>query len=195
MANRVKRPEQTRTHITCAAAEALADHGYDGVRMQDVARRAGLTTGAIYAHFDGRAELIAAAVEARASSVLVGELAGAYDDRPLPDRLVDLARRMLADPAATAHPLEVEALVAARREPELAARLGARLNTLHERFAERIVAAQHRGELAADIDPRSAAYFLHALLLGILLLDPAADQRPDQAAWASLVERLVGGLG
>jgi AcrR family transcriptional regulator len=44
--NRVKRSEQTRAQITAAAADALADHGYDGVRVQDVARRAGMTTGA-----------------------------------------------------------------------------------------------------------------------------------------------------
>jgi AcrR family transcriptional regulator len=191
----VKRSTDTRTDITAAAADALAERGYDGVRVQDVARRAGLTTGAIYAHFAGRAELIAAAVEARASSVLVGELTAANDGRPLPDRLVDLAVRMLAEPASVAHPMEIEALVAARREPELAERLGVRLNQLHEAFGERIAAAQERGELAGDVDARAATYFLHALLLGVLLLDPVADDRPGEAEWAALVSRLVAGLG
>jgi hypothetical protein len=101
---------------------------------------------------------------------------------------------MLADPATVAHPLEVEALVAARREPELANRLAARLGQLHEAFAARIAAARGRGELAADVDPRAATYFLHALLLGILLLDPVADDRPDPDAWARFVQRLVTGL-
>jgi len=192
--NRVKRSEDTRTHITAAAADAFAEHGYDGVRVQDVASRAGLTTGAIYAHFPGRAALISAAVEARASSVLVGELAVENDGRPLPVRLVDLAVRMLAEPASVASPLEIEALVAARREPELADRLGVRLNQLHEAFGERIAAAQGRGELATEVDPRAATYFLHALLLGVLLLDPVADDRPDAEDWAALVGRLVAGL-
>ena len=194
MPNRVKRSEDTRTHITAAAADAFAEHGYDGVRVQDVASRAGLTTGAIYAHFPGRAALISAAVEARASSVLVGELAVENDGRPLPVRLVDLAVRMLAEPASVASPLEIEALVAARREPELADRLGVRLNQLHEAFGERIAAAQGRGELATEVDPRAATYFLHALLLGVLLLDPVADDRPDAEDWAALVGRLVAGL-
>jgi AcrR family transcriptional regulator len=194
MLNRVKRSEETRAHITAAAADALAEHGYDGVRMQDVARRAGMTTGAIYAHFDGRAELIVAAVESRVSCVLVGELRAEVDGRPLPERLADLAVRMLADPTAVAHPLEIEALVGARREPELSDLLGLRLNMLHEAFADRITAAQGRGELAADVDPRSATYFLHALLLGMLLLDPVAEDRPDGDKWSHFVGRLVAGL-
>jgi hypothetical protein len=41
-----------------------------------------MTTGAIHAHFAGRAAHTAAAVEDRASSVLVGELEAGRDDRP-----------------------------------------------------------------------------------------------------------------
>jgi AcrR family transcriptional regulator len=187
----VKRPEETRAQITRAAAEALAEHGYDGVRVQDVARRAGLTTGAIYTHFRGRAELIAAAVESRASSVLMAELEPAAERRTAPARLIDLAIRVFADPGGATNPLEIEALVAARREPELANLLGERLNLLHDQFAERIAVAQKNGQLDPDVDPHAIIYFCHALLLGLVLLDNAADHRPSDEDWTRLIRRLV----
>jgi AcrR family transcriptional regulator len=149
-----------------------------------------MTTGAIYAHFPGRAALIAAAVESRTSSV-VAEL---EEEGPLPQRLFDVAVRLLADPERTANPLEIEALVAARREPELASLLGTRLDSLHDRIGQGIAAAQQRGEIAADIDARAAAYFCHALLLGLVLLDSATDQKPAPDEWESLVRSLVAGL-
>jgi AcrR family transcriptional regulator len=189
----VKRPEETRADITLAAAAAFAEHGYDGVRVHDIARRAGVTTGAIYAHYAGRAALIAAALDAQVSSVLPASVVDEAGP-PLPDWLIGVAVRLLVDPGAAGSPLEIEALVAARREPELADRLGGRLTALHDRFAARVAAGQAAGEFTADLDPQAFTYFCHALLLGMVLLDPAVAQRPGEAEWTALIGRLLSSL-
>jgi AcrR family transcriptional regulator len=193
MVRGVKRPEETRALITRAAAEALAEKGYGGVRVQDVARRAGLTTGAIYAHFPGRAALIAAAVAQGTTGVLAAGLADPAGDPDVAEWLVAIASRVLAEPSGTANPLEIEALVAARREPELARLLVDRVTGLHDLLAQRIVAGQERGELDPSLDPAAVAYLCHALVLGMLLLDPLGA-RPDAAAWSVLVRGLVAGV-
>ena len=52
----------TRDRLLVAAYELLIINGYQATTLQAVARRAGLTTGAIYAHFGGKQELMAHAV-------------------------------------------------------------------------------------------------------------------------------------
>src|SRR5437899_6727995 len=53
----------TRDRLVAAAAEVFAEKGYDRAGVQEIARRAGLTTGAIYGRFTGKAELLHAAIE------------------------------------------------------------------------------------------------------------------------------------
>src|SRR5687768_7413604 len=63
----------TRDRLVEAAAAVFAERGYDGAGVQEIARRAGLTTGAIYGRFSGKAELLREAI-ARCSSDELDEL-------------------------------------------------------------------------------------------------------------------------
>lgn len=55
--------ERTRARILDEAAQALREHGHEGVGVAALMKRAGLTHGGFYAHFKNRDELVAAAVE------------------------------------------------------------------------------------------------------------------------------------
>jgi AcrR family transcriptional regulator len=46
----------TRDRLLAAAVEVFVEQGYEGARVQDIARAAGLTTGAIYANFRGKGD-------------------------------------------------------------------------------------------------------------------------------------------
>ena len=61
--------------LIAAAIEVFAEQGYEGARVQDIARAAGLTTGAIYANYRGKAELLFDAIGARAGVELDALLA------------------------------------------------------------------------------------------------------------------------
>jgi len=56
-----RNPAATRRALLDATLSLLAERGESGIRVTEVARRAGTTTGAIYSHFRDRAELLAAA--------------------------------------------------------------------------------------------------------------------------------------
>src|SRR3954452_5473052 len=58
----------TRDRLLSAAVEGFVEQGYEGARVQDIARTAGLTTGAIYANFRGKGELLFDAIGARAGA-------------------------------------------------------------------------------------------------------------------------------
>ncbi|HEY8544976.1 MAG TPA: TetR/AcrR family transcriptional regulator [Acidimicrobiales bacterium] len=66
----------TRTRLLDAAYELLVQDGYHATTVQGVARRAGLTTGAIYANFANKQELMALAVLARWTGLQQQLLAG-----------------------------------------------------------------------------------------------------------------------
>jgi AcrR family transcriptional regulator len=51
---------RTRAKLIQIAAQLSEEKGYDGVTMQEVARRAGMSNGAIYGNFKNREDLLAA---------------------------------------------------------------------------------------------------------------------------------------
>src|SRR5947208_216480 len=59
----VVEPLTIRERLLDAAADVFAEQGYDRARVQDIARRAGLSTGAIYGNFRDKADLLADAIE------------------------------------------------------------------------------------------------------------------------------------
>jgi len=55
--------EKTRTTILTAAADLFREHGFDGVGIDDIMAKAGLTRGGFYAHFKSKADLFANVLE------------------------------------------------------------------------------------------------------------------------------------
>src|SRR3954471_5996047 len=55
-------PSDTRQRLLDAATEVFIEKGYEGTRVAEIARRAGLTTGAIYGNFGSKADLLTAAL-------------------------------------------------------------------------------------------------------------------------------------
>ena len=62
--------DATRDRLLDAAAAVFAEKGYDRAGVQEIARRAGLTTGAIYGRFTGKADLLQAAIESHTNDEL-----------------------------------------------------------------------------------------------------------------------------
>ena len=56
--------EQTRAELLAAAARVFSLKGYDGASIADITSEAGLTSGAVYAHYRSKAELFVAVLEA-----------------------------------------------------------------------------------------------------------------------------------
>ena len=52
-------PEETRERLLDAAARVFELKGYEGATVAQIAREAGVSSGAIYAHYASKAELLA----------------------------------------------------------------------------------------------------------------------------------------
>src|SRR3954470_3552957 len=109
--------EATRDRLLQAAVELCAERGYSGVRVRHIAARAGVTTGAIYAHYNDVASLLADAAGRAVDHALqaVAEV--------LPGELATVLRTYVAETTEHGLPQEqsllLEASVAARREDHL----------------------------------------------------------------------------
>lgn len=58
-----QRSESTRAALVSTARRLFAEHGYAGVGTEQIVRAAGVTRGALYHHFDGKAGLFRAVFE------------------------------------------------------------------------------------------------------------------------------------
>src|SRR6516162_10074454 len=108
---------ETRERLLRAAADMFAERGYDGTRVADIAAAAGLSNGALYAHFASKAELLVGALRAHGRRLLA-DLFATDPSRSVTDLLLVAGRRLprRRDPSGY---LIVEALVAARLDPVL----------------------------------------------------------------------------
>ncbi|WP_053383581.1 TetR/AcrR family transcriptional regulator [Leucobacter celer] len=64
--------EERRRTILAAASECIALQGYDGVRLRDVSKRAGVSVGLIQHYFETRDELLAQAIRHLSEELLAG---------------------------------------------------------------------------------------------------------------------------
>src|SRR5256886_17014899 len=60
---REERKEETRAELVAAAAHVFARNGFHRASLEQIARHAGYTTGAIYWHFEGKDDLFLAVYE------------------------------------------------------------------------------------------------------------------------------------
>jgi AcrR family transcriptional regulator len=65
---REERKEETRAELIAAAATEFAARGFHGASVEQIARSAGYSTGAIYWHFSGKDDLFLAVYEAYATA-------------------------------------------------------------------------------------------------------------------------------
>ena len=183
--------DPTRARLVAAAAEVFAERGYDGAGVQEIARRAGLTTGAIYANFRGKADLLLDAVREQGTNEL-DELI-LLDPPPTSsiDLLTQLGRRLVTEPETDKRSLLFEAFAAARRDREVRDLLMAHLGSLGDIFAIFFERAQERGEIADDVDIQTTVRFCHSLALGVVLFDAIGEPVPDADAWTDLIARIA----
>ena len=103
----------TRERLLRAAIDACVEHGYEGATLADIARRAEVSTPAVYSHFDGKAALLVEASKHALDELTTSWLPGGAGIR-------EIARYWLRPDFATTRILVAELHCAAIRQPEVA---------------------------------------------------------------------------
>jgi AcrR family transcriptional regulator len=182
-----------RDRLIAAAVQEFGEQGYDRARVQDIARRAGLSTGAIYGNFRNKADLLAEAVD-HGLAAAARKLGEALDRGAASTDLLEMITTDLADPRRrTWAPLVSEALAAARRDDEVARRVHAALRKAEAKLTDLVELAQQDGSLTAEIDGAACARLVLCVSLGADVLTALDFESPDRGSWTALMHRLFAG--
>jgi AcrR family transcriptional regulator len=183
---------QTRQRLLQAAADVFADRGYDGTRVAEIASAAGVSNGAMYAHFASKADLLVDALRAHGRRQLA-DLFAADPSRSITDLLLVIGRGLLRRRDACGY-LIIEALVAARRDEAVARQMRDYMAERADWLADLMRAAQQGGELDPALSPEALAHLCLLLAMGSALVTPELHAVDDEE-WAALLSRVVTGLG
>jgi AcrR family transcriptional regulator len=189
-------PSGTRDRLIEAAIEFFVTKGYADTTVQEIANRAGLTTGAIYANFDGKRELLERALERTATSAydtLGWSGNGHPEHEPGRAELIELWTAALTDPAQAVHRLTLEAWVAAMHDEAAAQTFFERVST-SDRYLRKVVKeGRRRGELAGEIDGRVLLTFGRLLNMGAIASKALGFPQPQRAQVRPIVDAMWPG--
>ncbi len=187
--------DATRARIIAAACQCFAEQGYAKTSNRDIARAAGLTTGALYHYFPSKAELFAAAHRHAQQALLqvyqeafaqeatcVAQICAGLDGA----LAITRTQPQLVHFASTAA-LEID------RHPELRAIL--QRDTLGARhfFGRLVAAARTRGEIVSAIDDQAVVNLMVSSLFGLAWLRSQLRSSRDYEAAARAFQRLLRG--
>jgi len=179
--------DEIRAALVDAAAQVFAEEGYSGARVQSIAERAGLTTGAMYNRFTGKSELLLEALDLH-TSALVNELATA--ELSATD-LLETVGVALLDDQSPASALLLEAFMAARREEDIADRLRPRLADERARLAKLVDADKDGGVIHRDLDTNAVVTLCQSVSLGMRMLSVIDAEMPEPQEWQQLISALL----
>lgn len=180
--------EETRQRLLDAATAEFLRRGFEGARVADIAAGADLSNGALYGHFRSKSELLAAALQESGEKELQALFLGA-DGQSIADLLATIGRGLRRIPPDRGG-LMVEALVAARRDPDAAQLTSRHLGEGQAWVTGLIRDGQQEGIVDPSVDPEALARLCVMMLLGSMLLS-AVDLPPvGKAGWADLIERI-----
>lgn len=173
------------TQVICAAREIFRDQGYAATSIEDLTAATGLRRSSLYGAFDDKRGLFLHAFESYCEDVIAaverqldGDQAGAFS------RLAAHLHAQTDDPAASRRGCLLAKGTAERAhdDPDVA-RLAARAyQRYQDALADCIHQAQMAGEIRDDLDPRSGAAMLLAVLRGIEALGRAPRDNQDLRA-------------
>src|SRR4051794_28770056 len=129
------RTEETRRRLLNAAAKVFSKVGFEAARLEDIAKEAGHTRGAFYAHFSRKEDLFFALLEQKAYQHLT-TIQAIVDEHPDENERIQKFREYYANLAANPNwsMLMLEFKLFGARHPKLRDKLAARHRQIRNSF-------------------------------------------------------------
>ena len=174
-----------------AARSLFVERGFPKTRMEDVAKRAQLSKGAVYFYFGSKRALFSALVEAEHETTLRFLEDAVNDPRSASEKLVDVGINYLNYFAGLKSPPRFFMVMGevALRDDEVRARVA----EIHQRFVDDVAVLLEEGIRSGDfrpLDPVAVAIMLKAFIDG-LAGQAAVGVRPDVERMSTDGVRLI----
>ncbi len=185
----------TRERLVRAAIEVFLEKGYGGTRVQDIARRAGFTSGALYVHFPSRTALLGEAIMREGQTImeqLANEVTSAGASGVSPAE--SLARLSSGEPTSL-DLLLLEALALASRSDEAKEVLGQALNGFVSNLMVMIETSRERGDVGDDIDLEALRQIVVSWVFGGVVVKALGLATTSTDSLTHVTRRLLQGIG
>lgn len=182
---------ETKASLLEAAAKVFARRGYDGASISEITSEAGLTSGAVYAHYASKAELFNATLHAHAERDL-DQLLGRGGAEVVDGLTAVGASFDRREPTEAS--LLITAVVAARNDPEVGRLLLGSLAEREQLFRALIASAQDSRALTGDLSAAAISRFCLMIAMGSLIVEALGVDPVEHSEWTALIERLVGAI-
>jgi AcrR family transcriptional regulator len=193
-----RRRQLTREHLLAAAAQVFAERGFHGATLDEVARVAGFSKGAVYSNFESKDDLFLALFKAgyeHEMARLVATLEAS--EVPPADRLSDFVSLIQDESreAPTSPLLHLEFWLYAARNPEARARLAAIDDEAVAASADLLRTLREEEDMEPLEDPERVARVIEVLFRGISLLRIMQPEVVDDRLLKVAIEFVARGLG
>jgi AcrR family transcriptional regulator len=188
----VEDAQATRARLLELAGELFAERGYVQTSIRDLARHAGVTSGAIYGHFRNKAELLAEAIGARTAALLEADTIGLPRQS---DHIDTLTRQALRAPRRRSlRALIVQGAAAAQTDEETRTRLRDEQRAHIDVWVAAYERERARLGIDASVDLETAVLYTWAVELGLGVLESVGIEPRTMKSWADIQNRLARSL-
>lgn len=184
--------EERISQIIEASLAVFAREGFAQARMDDIAKEAGLSKGALYLYFKSKDAIIAAILKVFFRTEMRFLRVYHVTEAPIADQLLDLTRQIATavDRMRALMPIAFEFYAIAGRQPDVRAFLIEYFNEYIDFFRSIIQVGIERGEFAI-MDARSVAIAITAFYEGLVLCWVVDPHSIDWMAQAENTMRLI----
>jgi TetR/AcrR family transcriptional regulator, transcriptional repressor of aconitase len=181
----------TRERILASAERLFAERGFERVSMPAIARASGVTAGAIYKHFESKADLLFEVVRSALSSVRLFSAPGSEVDLLL--RQVAIYTERETRPLRQ---LSLEIHSASRKHPRVRSILRRALEMNIQQLRRAIEPAQRVGKIDPDLDADFLANAVIVFMMGLAHMETIAPQLVGNPGFYRFIEnRVIALLG
>lgn len=175
------RPRSAQSHqaMLQATLELLAEVGFEAMSIEAIAARAGVGKTTIYRRYNGKAELVADAIENIREEVLIPDTGSLWGDM---DALIQNAAQISLNPLGR----QTVAMIisSAASNAEFAQIYWTKyLQPRREAFAVVLERAKARQEVKPDLDPELVFDTMSGIMLYAMIFQPASE------SWETYVHR------
>lgn len=190
-----QRSQAVTRRLLDAGVEVFGENGYEATRVHEVARRAGLTTGAIYARWPTKPQLFLAVVEYATSQRMTFMVSSA--GKPANERITALGADLVSSSDRRFSDLMFETFVTARHDDSIAAMVSDCLGAEADILTAIVAEGKEAGVIDPSLSTEAIVVFCQALDLGTHLALSAVSQGrsvPTEKQWLALMERIIGAV-
>jgi AcrR family transcriptional regulator len=194
---RLGRPREYDPDVALERAiEAFGEAGFSGTSLDDLSARTGMNRPSLYAAFGDKQSLYLKTLETYLDGRRKAITAALGTDRPLPEALRDLYEQMidrflLGEGGARGCYMVGTAATEAVQNPNVRELMAQSLAELDEAFRAAFAAAQARGELEEQADPRGLAMIASSVVHTLALRARSGQPREVLRALADAAVKLL----